>query len=58
MPAVYALGFNEDMIQALSISILILEALSALYKTAPPVPFLPSCICAFFKLVCSDNDYR
>lgn len=30
MPVVYSLGFNEDMNQALSISILILDACSAL----------------------------
>lgn len=30
MPVVYALGFNEDMIQTLSTSILILDASSAM----------------------------
>lgn len=49
MPVICALGFNEDMIQALSISILILDAPSALYKTTPPVCFLPSCIYSFFS---------
>lgn len=47
MPVVYGLGFYKDMLEALSISILILDAPSALYKTTPPVFFLPSRICSF-----------